>query len=276
MNDSGINLGDIYSSDGCDAILMGVDDVDVSDTPSTYVRKVVSMSLKVALILVVLLLLVLPLDLKVNAAEINYSIDNVMNNQFANFPYRILAKSGDNYMVFYSDNTIFYTSSTRYACNSGTGTCGYTAMMIENNELVVNPSGNSGTFDLTSGLVEINVFGYSEVIWASQNVPNGSKSNDTYVTTGIYFDTSNNAVYVSDVSDDTGTTTPDDNSGTDTGDDASTTPGAPVVDAAAIYEPICYKLDLIIMLLIVIFAAYMFKVLANPYKMGGKHIGKSG
>lgn len=57
---------------------------------------------------------------------------------------------------------------------------------------------------------------------------------------------------------------------------ATTAESATAVDAAAIYEPICYKLDLIILLLIVIFAAYMLKGLANPYKMGGKHIGKSG
>lgn len=56
---------------------------------------------------------------------------------------------------------------------------------------------------------------------------------------------------------------------------ASTAEGATAVDAAAIYEPICYKLDLIILILIVFFAAYMFKGLANPYKLGGKHIGKS-
>ena len=56
---------------------------------------------------------------------------------------------------------------------------------------------------------------------------------------------------------------------------ASTAEGATAVDAAAIYGPICYKLDLIILILIVFFAAYMFKGLANPYKLGGKHIGKS-
>lgn len=56
---------------------------------------------------------------------------------------------------------------------------------------------------------------------------------------------------------------------------ASTTEGATVVDAAAIYQPICYKLDLIIMLLVVIFAAFMLKGLANSYKLGGRHIGKS-
>lgn len=56
---------------------------------------------------------------------------------------------------------------------------------------------------------------------------------------------------------------------------ASTAEGATAVDAAAIYEPICYKLDLIIMLLVIIFAAYMLKGLANPYKLGGRHIGKS-
>lgn len=60
------------------------------------------------------------------------------------------------------------------------------------------------------------------------------------------------------------------------GQQTTTAESATAVDAAAIYEPICYKLDLIILLLIVIFAAYMLKGLANPYKMGGKHIGKSG
>lgn len=46
-------------------------------------------------------------------------------------------------------------------------------------------------------------------------------------------------------------------------------------EAAEFYDPICSKLDIIIMLLIVFFAVYMFRGFANSYKLGGKHNGKS-
>lgn len=46
-------------------------------------------------------------------------------------------------------------------------------------------------------------------------------------------------------------------------------------EAAEFYAPICSKLDIIIMLLIVFFAVYMFRGFANSYKLGGKHNGKS-
>ncbi len=237
------------------------DSLTVADTPVSRLKNFIG-KYWVAITILIISMVFMCFGLKSNAAEINYSIDNVMNNQFANYPYRILAKCGEDYMVFYSDNKIFYTGSTRYACNSGTGTCGYTAMKIENNELVSDSSGNSGTFDLSTGRIDINIFGYSEVIWASQNVPVGSLANGSYVTTGLHFDTSNNAVYIPDTSDET------ENGTTDNATECKFTDENIVESINVFNKDLVAKMDILIMLLIVMIAIKMFSPLANNHKRG--------
>ena len=93
------------------------DSLTVADTPASRLKSFIS-KYWFAIIILIISVIFMCFSLKSNAAEITYSIDNVVNNQFANFPYRILAKSGDDYMIFYSDSRIYYTSSTRYVCNT--------------------------------------------------------------------------------------------------------------------------------------------------------------
>lgn len=237
------------------------DSLTVADTPSSRLKSFIN-KYWFAITILIISVFFMCFSLKSNAAEITYSIDNVVNNQFANFPYRILAKCGDDYMIFYSDSRIYYTSSTRYVCNGGSGTCGYTSLMIENNVLVANPTGNSSTFNLSNGKVEFNVFGYSEVIWASQDVPIGNLSNSSYIQTGLHFDTSNNAVYVPDTSDDTesGVT---DNTTECKFDDENIVASIEKLDSDLVA-----KMDIVIMLLVVMIALKMFSPLANNHKRG--------
>lgn len=237
------------------------DSLTVADTTASRLKNFMS-KYWFAITILIISVIFMCFGLKSNAAEITYSIDNVVNNQFVNFPYRILAKSGDNYMIFYSDSKIYYTSSTRYVCNGGSGTCGYTSLMIENNVLVVNPSGNSSTFNLSNGKVEINVFGYSEIIWSSYDVPIGNLSNGSYIQTGLHFDTSNNAVYVPDVSDET------ENGSTENTTGCKFTDENIVESINVLNKDLVAKMDIVIMLLVVMIALKMFSPLANNHKRG--------
>lgn len=243
----------------------GTDSLTVPDMPVSRLKNFIS-KYWFALAILVLSVVFMCFSLKSNAAEITYSIDNVVNNQFANFPYRFIARNGDNYMIFYSDRQIYYTGS-RYACNGGSGTCGYTSLIIENNVLVVKPSSSSSTFDLSTGKVEMYVYGYSEIIWSSYDVPIGNLSNDSYIQTGIHFDTSNNAVYVPDVSDDI------ENDSTENTTGCKFTDENIVESINVLNKDLVAKMDIVIMLLIVMIAIRMFSPLANNHKRG---LGKKG
>lgn len=239
----------------------GTDSLTVPDMPASRLKNFIS-KYWFAITILIISVIFMCFGLKSNAAEITYSIDNIVNNQFANYPYRILAKSGDNYMIFYSDSKLYYTSSTRYVCNGGSGTCGYTSLIIENNVLVGNSSGNSSTFDLSTGKVEINVFGYSEIIWSSYDVPIGNLSNGSYIQTGIHFDTSNNAVYVPDTSDDTESGVTDNTTECKFNDENI------VASIEKLDSDLVVKMDILIMLLVVMIALKMFSPLANNHKRG--------
>lgn len=241
-------------------VMSGTDSLSVPDMTTNRLKNFIE-KYWFALAILVLSVFFMCFSLKSNAAEITYSIDNIVNNQFANFPYRFIARNGDNYMIFYSDRQIYYTSS-RYACNGGSGTCGYTSLIIENNVLVVKPSSSSSTFDLSAGNVDIHVYGYGEIIWSSYDVPIGNLSNGSYVQTGIHFDTSNNSVYVPDTSDDT------ESGVTDNAAECKFNDENIVESINVLNKDLVAKMDIVIMLLIVIIALKMFSPLANNHKRG--------
>lgn len=217
-------------------------------------------------------------DIKANATENSVYVDSAyMQEQFGNYPYYLIVTDGSgNYMALYSSAQICYNGTVfRAFCTNHY--YGYKTLKVVDDYLVIDENGTS--YDKWSSIsVSFNSNGlpstYKTIVYASKDIYNTGTSNtgSPIVGTTVYYSAANNigSKPVEDI-------TPGDGSGADDGadDGASTAPGAPAVDAAAIYTPICYKLDLIIFLLISFFAAYMFKGLANPYKMGGKHIGKS-